>query len=159
MTSDRASNGTATRTSSTPTSISVEREISAPAADIFDLLNRPAGHVLLDGSGTVRKSLPGNPETMELGSRFRMDMRMGIPYRMWSTVVEWERDRLIAWEHGVGHHIWRYELTPTDNGTLVRETFDWSTGRALMLKAVRAQSRNTVAMTATLERIQQHFTS
>jgi uncharacterized protein YndB with AHSA1/START domain len=139
-------------------SLSVEQEIAATPAAIFELLNDPAGHVLLDGSGTVRKSMPGNPSTMELGSRFRMDMRMGVPYRMWNTIVEWERDRLIAWQQGWGHHIWRYELTPTDTGTLVRETFDWSTGRSkLALRLIRARSRNQVAMTATLERLQTHF--
>lgn len=141
-----------------PQSVSVEREIAAPAPEIFALLNDPAGHVLLDGSGTLRDSMPGNPTTMQLGSRFRMDMRMGVPYRMWNTIVEWEADRLIAWEQGWGRHIWRYELTPTEHGTLVRETFDWSTARSkLALRLIRAESRNRVAMTATLERIRQHF--
>lgn len=139
-------------------SVSVEREIGAPAAAIFALLNDPAGHVLLDGSGTVRKSLPGNPTTMELGSTFRMDMKMGIPYRMPNTIVEWDQDRLIAWRQGWGHHVWRYELTPTEGGTLVRETFDWSTGRsALFLKVMRAESRNRVSMEATMDRLQAHF--
>ena len=139
-------------------SLSVEREIAATPAAIFDLLNDPAGHVLLDGSGTVRKSMPGNPSTMELGSRFRMDMHMGVPYRMWNTIVEWERDRLIAWQHGWGKHIWRYELTPTATGTLVRETFDWSTGRSkVALRLIRARSRNQAAMNTTLERLQSHL--
>lgn len=139
-------------------SVSVEREILAPAAAIFDLLNDPAGHVLLDGSGTVRKSVPGNPTTMQLGSTFRMDMKMGVPYRMPNTIVEWDQDRLIAWRQGWGHHVWRYELTPTEHGTLVRETFDWSTGRsAILLKVMRAESRNRVSMEATMDRLQAHF--
>ena len=139
-------------------SISVEREITAPAADIFALLNDPAGHVLLDGSGTVRKSVAGNPTSMQLGNTFRMDMKMGMPYRMANTIVEWEQDRRIAWQQGWGHHVWRYELIPTEHATLVREMFDWSTGRTkLLLRLIRVESRNRAAMTATLDRIQAHF--
>ncbi len=59
-----------------------------------------------------------------------MRMRMGVPYVISSTVVEYEPDRVIAWRH-IGHHRWRYELEPTDGGgTKVTETFDWSTSRS-----------------------------
>jgi uncharacterized protein YndB with AHSA1/START domain len=142
----------------TTTSVSVEREISAPAAAVFALLADPAGHVLLDGSGTVRASRDGNPQQLALGSRFGMDMRLGVPYRMRNTVLEFEPDRRIAWQQGWGHHIWRYELTPTVHGTLVRETFDWAPARAKwVLRLMRAASRNEVAMRATLQRMHDHF--
>jgi len=62
-------------------------------------------------------------------------MRWGLPYRTWghlplagdNTVIEFEQDRRIAWQTTmlgglVGGRIWRYELSPTDGGTLVRET-------------------------------------
>lgn len=143
-----------------PTSISVEREIPADPAAIFGLLNDPAGHVVLDGSGTVRESLHGNPTELRLGSTFRMAMRVGVPYRMTNTVVEWEQDRRIAWQQGWGKHIWRYELTPTEAGTLVRETFDWTTGRTtFVLTLIKARTRNRVAMEATMDRLEAHFTS
>lgn len=141
-------------------SISVEREIPAEPSAIFALLNDPAGHVLLDGSGSVRESLGGNPTAMHLGSTFRMGMKMGVPYRMSNRIVEWEQDRLIAWEQGWGKHVWRYELTPTAVGTLVRETFDWTTARTtFVLTLIKAESRNRVAMEATMDRLEAHFTS
>lgn len=149
---------TATDSTSTPTSVSVEREISAGPDAVFALLADPAGHVLLDGSGTVRASRDGNPPLLEMGSRFGMDMRMGVPYRMQNTVVEFEQDRRIAWQQGWGRHVWRYELTPTAQGTLVRETFDWGPARAKwVLKLMRASSKNVDSMRATLQRMQEHF--
>ena len=136
----------------------MEEEISATPAQVFALLADPAGHVLLDGSGTVRASRAGNPPLLELGSRFGMDMHLGVPYRMQNTVVEFEQDRRIAWQQGWGRHVWRYELTPTDNGTLVRETFDWSTSRTKwVLALMRAPRKNMVSMRATLQRMQEHF--
>ena len=146
-------------TTSTATSVSVEREISASPEQVFALLADPAGHVLLDGSGTVRASRDGNPQLLQLGSRFGMEMHMGIPYRMQNTIVEFEQDRRIAWQQGWGRHVWRYELTPTESGTLVHETFDWGPARARwVLAAMRAPARNTVSMRATLQRMQEHFT-
>ena len=53
-----------------------------------------------------------------------MDMRLGVPYRVRNTVVEFEEDRLIAWRH-FGGHIWRYRLDPVDGGTDVTEEFDY----------------------------------
>lgn len=142
------------------TSVSVEREIPADAAAIFALLNDPTGHVVLDGSGTVRESAPGNPTALRLGSTFKMGMHMGVPYRMSNTVVEWEQDRRIAWQQGWGKHIWRYVLTPTPAGTLVRETFDWSTARThFLLKLIKAETRNRVSMEATMDRLEAHFTT
>ena len=40
-------------------------------------------------------------------------------------MVEYERDRLIAWAH-LGKHRWRYELDDVPDGTRITETFDWS---------------------------------
>ncbi len=61
-----------------------------------------------------------------------MSMKMGLPYSMESTVIEFEENRRIAWQTRgptrigklVGGRIWRYELEPVDGGTLVRETWD-----------------------------------
>ena len=62
-----------------------------------------------------------------------MSMKMGVPYSMVNTVVEFEENRRIAWQTRpdrfgqlVGGRIWRYELEPVDGGTLVRETWDIS---------------------------------
>ena len=54
-------------------------------------------------------------------------MRLGIPYVITNTVVEFEENRLIAlaalrWATGGAT-----SSSPTDGGTRVRETYDWST--------------------------------
>lgn len=105
------------------------RRIAASPEAIFAILADASKHPLFDGSGTVRGALQES-EQLALGSKFGMDMKMSLlPYRMSSTVVEFEPNRLIAWQH-FGKHRWRYELEPIDEGTLVTETFDWSTSRA-----------------------------
>lgn len=105
--------------------ISEARVIDAPAAAIFDILADPSRHAEIDGSGTVRAHRGTQPR-LSLGSTFGMDMKLGVPYRMKSRVVEFEEGRLIAWAH-FGRHRWRYELEAAERGTRVTETFDWST--------------------------------
>jgi uncharacterized protein YndB with AHSA1/START domain len=139
---------------------SVERVIPAPAAAIFALLADPRQHKDFDGSGMVRDA-KNLPDTLELGAKFGMSMRLGIPYSMVSTVIEFEPDRVIAWQtfppgHAhrlAGGRIWRYELEPVEGGTLVRETWDISKER---VKAVvqPARAKTIVAMTKTLERLE-----
>jgi uncharacterized protein YndB with AHSA1/START domain len=74
--------------------VSVERVIPAPPEKIFDLLADPARHREIDGSGTVRD--PGSTERLKLGSTFDMKMKMGVPYTMTNTVVEFEDNKLCA---------------------------------------------------------------
>lgn len=108
------------------TDVSASTTIAAPPAAVFAILADPRQHARIDGSGTVRGALSG-PERLELGSRFGMRMRIGAPYRIRNTVVEYDEDRLIAWRH-LGTHRWRYELTPAGSGagTVVTETWDVS---------------------------------
>ncbi len=125
---------------------------------MFALLRDPAAHALFDGSGTVVESSAGGPTELRLGDRFLTSMRRGIPYKMWNTVVELEEDRRIAWRQEWGHHVWRYELEPTERGAAVTETFDWSTCRAKwLIYAMGAPKTNLTAIRATLRRLQQHF--
>lgn len=108
---------------------SASRRIAATPEAIFNVLADPSKHPLIDGSGMVQGVLE-DPERLQLGSKFGMDMKLKfLPYRISSTVVEFEENRLIAWQH-LGKHRWRYELEPIDEGTLVTETFDWSTSMA-----------------------------
>ena len=145
---------------------SVERTIEAPAAEIFALLADATRHRDIDGSGSV-KGARGRPEPLSLGSTFGMSMRIGLPYSMVNTVVEFEQDRRIAWQTRapsifgklVGGRIWRYELEPTDGGTLVRETWDLSEESALSKPGARRMETATVRnMAATLERIDRLLT-
>lgn len=146
--------------------VTVERFIPAPADAIFALLSDARRHREIDGSGTVRGTR-GDPEPLALGTRFGMSMRLGLPYSMVSTVVEFEQDRRIAWQtHGptrvgrlVGGRIWRYELEPTDAGTTVRESWDISQESALTKPVVRrAASTTRRNMDKTLARIEELLT-
>lgn len=149
-----------------PDIVTVERFIAAPPEAIFDLLADPARHRDIDGSGTVRDPKAGS-ERLELGSRFGMAMKMGMPYSMESTVIELEPNRRIAWQtrgpgrigSRVGGRIWRYELEPGDGGTLVKESWDITQESPFTKPAVRLAAKKTSeSMAATLERIEQLVT-
>lgn len=132
--------------------VSVERVINATPEKIFEVLSDASLHAVIDGSGSVRGTR-GTPERLKLGSRFGMKMRLGIPYSISSTVVEFEQDRLIAWAH-LGKHRWRYELEPVEGGTRVTETFDWSF--AVVPAAIELAgypARHVPNMERTLERL------
>ena len=140
--------------------VSVSRVIPAEPGVIFDILASPEGHVAMDGSGTVQDTRGVQPERLELGSKFGMKMKFNgvVPYRITSTVKEYEENRLIAWAH-FGKHRWRYELEEVDGGTKVTETFDWST--ALVPKAIEMAGypkQHPANMEATLERLDEHLT-
>ncbi|MCR3718439.1 MULTISPECIES: SRPBCC family protein [Prauserella salsuginis group] len=138
--------------------VSVTRTIPASAPEIFALLTDPEKHPILDGSGTVRGARGGNPERLELGARFAMDMKLGAKYRITNKVVEFDQDRLIAWRHFNGHR-WRWELAPNDDGTTdVTETFDWAPARiAALMDRTPIPRKNEVAIRKTLERLARHF--
>jgi uncharacterized protein YndB with AHSA1/START domain len=112
---------------------SVERKIRASPEAIFDVLADPSKHALIDGSGMVQGVVDnGEPTRLHLGVTFGMSMKLGIRYATASTVVEFEENRRIAWKTGpkgrlepyVAGRIWRYELEPLADGTLVRESWD-----------------------------------
>ena len=133
--------------------IAVERVIAAPPATIFDLLADPTQHPVIDGGGTVRAAGAANPPRLSLGAKFGMDMRIGAPYQITNTVVEFAEDQRIAWRHFNGH-IWRYVLTPVEGGTLVRE--EWDPTRAkhmVVVKLLGFERRNRKAMAATLAKL------
>jgi uncharacterized protein YndB with AHSA1/START domain len=126
--------------------------IDAPADQIFTLLADPRRHADFDGSGTVRSQLKA-PDTLSLGARFGMKMKMGVPYTITNEVVEFEPGRVIAWRH-LGKHVWRYELEPSGTGTQVTETFDWSTSRApKALELLSYPKKNAVSIEKTLQRL------
>jgi len=141
----------------------VERVIPAPADAIFDLLADPNRHAEIDGSGTVRQTKPGTVERLTLGSKFGMSMKFGVKYSMVSEVVEFEKDRRIAWQSRPpssfgakfgGGRIWRYELEPVDGGTRVRESWDITHEKVKMfIRPARKKTRKS--METTLARIEE----
>jgi hypothetical protein len=96
---------------------------------------------------SVRASRSTGPRRLEPGSRFGMEMRLGLPYRVLNTVVEFEPGRLIAWRHFGGHR-WRWQLDDLgDDRTRVTETFGWSavrSPRAIELPGFPARNRRGI---------------
>lgn len=138
--------------------VSATRVINAPASAIFDLLADPAKHPVIDGSGTVRSALGQPGRRLALGDRFGMDMKLGLPYKIRNTVVEFEENALIAWRHFYGHR-WRWQLKDLGDGrTEVTETFDWSTAwSGFLLELIKAPAANLKSIRATLERLDKMF--
>lgn len=135
--------------------VAVQRVLPVDAQALFDVLADPAQHPRIDGSGSVRAPLPGNPVRLERGAEFSMSMRIVGPYRITNRVVEFEEGRRIAWRHFGGHR-WRYLLTPVEGGTLVQE--EWDATRLpypvrLGFDLARLPQRHRVAMERTLVRL------
>jgi len=138
--------------------VSVSRFIASPPEPIFDVLADPSMHAVIDGSGTVKGSR-GTKQRLVLGSKFGMTMRIGLPYVIKNTVVEYEENRLIAWRHAGGHR-WRYRLEPVEGGTEVTETFDWSTARVPKgIEIMGYPRKHPAGMARTLERLDEYVTT
>lgn len=133
--------------------VTVERRIDADPQNLFDIVADPAKHPLIDGSGSVRAALPGNPQRLSLGARFRMDMKLGAAYTITNRVIEFDEGRRIAWRHFNGH-IWRYTFRPDKGGTVVTEQWDAShVWDRCLLALTGFPKRSRVGMAATLERL------
>ena len=154
---------TATSSSSASTkSVSASRLIAADAQRLFDLVADPTMHPVIDGSGSVR-NVKGGRRKLALGDRFTANMRIGLPYVITNTVVEYEEGRRIAWAHFGGWR-WRWEFEPqtSDTGagdtdeavTRVTETFDWSTSRLGPYATLFGRAeKNRAAMERSLNRL------
>lgn len=141
--------------------------IDAPADAIFEVLARPARHVELDGSGTLRGAVRG-PDRLTPGARFSMAMAQSkARYRSLNRVVEFDDGRALTWEtvglyrrrRFIGGQRWRFALVPLAEqdghpSTLVLHSYDW--GAALGAPALGLLGyprRSAAAMTGTLQRL------
>jgi uncharacterized protein YndB with AHSA1/START domain len=103
--------------------------VNAPPAEVFDFIRRPANHPTISGDGSVQGATVG-PERLGAGDKFGMRMKIGVPYRVRSKVVEFDEGRRIAWAHFSGHR-WRWDIESEGDGrSRVTETFDLSTAKA-----------------------------
>lgn len=119
---------------------------------IFDVLADPRQHRLIDGTGAVQGTASG-PDRLSLGARFGMQMRIGLAYRITNSVIEYDENRRIAWQHAA-KHTWRYDLEPVAAGTRVTESWDWSTSPfAWVLELARFPAKNKRAIRQTLVRL------
>ncbi len=127
--------------------------VDAPAADLFTLVADPHRHPELDGSGTLRDIPVQGPTRLSRGATFTVGMtQLGLPYKIRSTVVDFEDGRVVQWQHPLGHS-WRWELAETGPSTTeVTETFDYSTAKApKLLEVLGVPARNAAGIEATLE--------
>ena len=148
-------------------SVSVSRDIDAPAHVLFRYLSRPANHAAIDGSGWVRGT-DRQDALSGVGDVFEMKMfndTLG-DYLMENHVVEFEADRRIAWEPvlkatdnpehqsriGDNAHLrWGWELTPQPgSGTRVTEFYDLSRAPEWLHEATREGEFWRPAMEASL---------
>ena len=130
--------------------------INAPISKIFDVIANPQMHPIIDGSNSVRSVIKG-PARLALGSKFGMNMEIGVKYRITNTVVEFEENKLIAWRH-LGRWIWRYELKEISaTQTVVIESFDGTkTPLNFWLKARKAYPYTQTAVAKTLVRLKEY---
>jgi uncharacterized protein YndB with AHSA1/START domain len=135
--------------------------VAAPPQRVFDIVADPAMHPVIDGSGTVQRANDANPDRLSLGAKFGMDMRLGAPYRITNTVIEFEEGRRIAWRHFHGH-VWRYLFEPADGGTKVTEEWDarhLPIYKRIWLRVAGFPARNRKGIQATLRRLADHATA
>ena len=142
---------------------SVSRVIAAPPEKIFAYLADASKHPEIDGSGTVKKVRDDLPTKLTLGSRFGMDMKLGMSYSMVSTVIEFEDNRRIAWQTKPSFglldklfagRIWRYVLEPVEGGTKVTESWDISQDKQRWWLNLTMRKSTGENMAKTLERIE-----
>ncbi len=136
----------------TPRVVSDSIVIDSAPERVFDILADPRQHRLIDGSGALQGTVSG-PDRLSSGAQFGMRMRMGLPYRVTNTVIEYDENRRIAWQH-MARHTWRYELETTDTGVRVTEYWDWSTSPvARLMELARFPAKNKHAIRQTLIRL------
>ncbi|MBH0778096.1 SRPBCC family protein [Nocardia bovistercoris] len=112
-----------------PRVVSAEREIAAPAAEIFELIADPSRQPEWDGNDNLAEA-PNGQRVSGVGGAFTMTLTNGA-VRV-NHVVEFEEGRRIAWKPAEADnepfgHLWRWELEPVDDTTTrVTHTYDWS---------------------------------
>jgi hypothetical protein len=133
--------------------VSESKVIPADAQRLFDIVADPAMHPVMDGSGTVQALRAGAPKRLSLGAKFGIDMKLGAPYRITNTVVEFDDPHVIAWRHFNGH-VWRYLFEPDEGGTRVTEQWDARPAKnRIFLRLAGFPARNRRGIQATLDRL------
>jgi hypothetical protein len=138
-----------------PRIISDSIVVDASPAVIFAILADPSAHLEIDGSESVQRvTSTQTRRKLALGDRFGMRMKIGLPYTVRNTVVEYDDNRLIAWQH-FAKHAWRYELDEFEAGcTRVTESWDWSgSPYARLIELFGFPNRNRKGIAASLPKL------
>lgn len=135
-----------------PQAVSRSVQVAAPAAALFEQIADPHRHHELDGSGTVRDAQVKGPHRLAAGDKFTVAMtQYGVPYKITSTVTAVEENRVVEWQHPLGHR-WRWELTDVSPATTkVTETFDYSTAKVpFVIELLGYHKKNAEGIESTL---------
>lgn len=136
--------------------VSATAVVDAPPEAVFEQIADPARQPAWDGNDNLAEA-PSGQRVRAVGDVFVMVLtKDGM--RRDNHVVEFEEGRRIAWrpaEPGSAPpgHLWRWELTPTDDGrTEVTHTYDWSelTDERRLARARRTTSER---LQASLDRL------
>lgn len=108
--------------------VSAERIIHAAPATIFELIADPSLQPSWDGNDNLAEAAPGQ-RVRAIGDVFVTTVTNGTGRE--NEIVEFEEGRRIAWRTApIGEpqpgQLWRWELSPAAEGTLVRHTYDWT---------------------------------
>ncbi|MFC0623445.1 SRPBCC family protein [Kribbella deserti] len=129
---------------------SASRDISAGAAQIFELIADPSQQPGWDGNANLSEA-PAGQRVRATGDVFTMTLTGGQVRE--NHVVEFDEGRRIAWrpsEPGKEPpgHLWRWELDPIDaSSTRVTHTYDWT--------HLTDENRMTRARATTADKLQQ----
>ncbi|MBT0567697.1 SRPBCC family protein [Williamsia sp. CHRR-6] len=141
-----------------PQIVARQVQVNAPASEIFALVADPHRHHELDGSGTVQAKVTG-PRQLTKGDKFSVAMKMfGLPYKITSTATQIEPNRVVEWQHPMGHR-WRWELDERTPGvTTVTESFNYSTSKGpKVLELLGMPKANAGGITKTLQKLAERF--
>lgn len=150
---------TVTTVDAGPQAVSRRITVNAPAAEILALVANPHRHPELDGSGTVRDAPVTGPDRLSKDATFKVGIKQfGVPYSITSTVTAFTCDRLVEWQHPLGHR-WRWELAATSPGvTEVTETFADDTAKSpKILEILGMTKKNANGISATLQALAARF--
>lgn len=131
------------------------RDVTAPAAAIFELIADPAQQPRWDGNDNLTEA-PTGQRVHAVGDVFTMTLTNGHVRE--NHVVEFEEGRLVAWqpsEPGSARpgHLWRWQLEPLDEArTRVVHTYDW-TLLTDEKRLVRARATTSDKLLASLHRL------
>jgi hypothetical protein len=142
-----------------PRTVSRSVQVAAPVAELFAMIADPHRHPELDGSGTVRDVDVKGPHRLSVGDKFTVGMtQYGLPYKITSKATAVEENRLVEWEHPLGHR-WRWELAEVGPGaTKVTETFDYSTAKApFVIELIGMHNKNAEGIESTLTALAERY--
>ena len=142
-----------------PKAVSRSVQVAAPVANVFAMIVDPHRHPELDGSGTVRNSDVKGPHHLSVGDTFTVGMtQYGLPYKITSKTTAVEENRLVEWQHPLGHR-WRWELAEVSPGTTkVTETFDYSTAKVpFVIELLGYAKKNAEGIESTLTSLAERF--